>query len=474
MKLRLLTTTALALALVAPGTLAAQTTGAPSTGTQQGGQSQSRQPVQSSAQPQQGQQQLQQAMQQLRDAQRALEQAGQPTGGQPAGNQQAVNQARQDATQAVRQIEQSLQQRKSQGGQGDQPKIQSAQTRIEEARRVLDRQDATPDAMAAALGEVERAISGMRMAGSEAGGANIQVRQPPAEVTVEKQAPEVVVTQRKPEVTVRQAEPQVTVRQPEPEVTVRTAEPTVNVTRSGEPTVTVEKDDQAAVAVREPNQSAAAGAREQQGQPPRADARDSASPDMVAWSRGEVVGKDLYGANDEHVGEIEDVVMGQDGQVESLLVEVGSFLGIGGKQVAIPTGEIQLRGDRMVADTLTKERIEDMPAKIDSTSDSVSSQLLTLPVRESYTASGSGTLSSVSQMARRVPITPTVRMALDRLASARSRVLAPENVRSEALSLRQFYLVQRSPPPSGTDENPSNCAVHAPKLLTELTAPEPE
>ncbi len=170
-----------------------------------------------------------------------------------------------------------------------------------------------------------------------------------------------VVTQRKPEVTVRQAEPQVTVRQPEPEVTVRTAEPTVNVTRSGEPTVTVEKDDQAAVAVREPNQSAAAGAREQQGQPPRADARDTASPDMVAWSRGEVVGKDLYGANDEHVGEIEDVVMGQYGQVESLLVEVGSFLGIGGKQVAIPTGEIQLRGDRMVADTLTKERIEDMP-----------------------------------------------------------------------------------------------------------------
>ena len=44
----------------------------------------------------------------------------------------------------------------------------------------------------------------------------------------------------------------------------------------------------------------------------------------------------------------------------------------------------------------------------------------------------------------------------------------------ESHPLRQLLSRQRSPPPSGTAENPNIRAVHAPKLLTERTAPEPE
>ena len=51
---------------------------------------------------------------------------------------------------------------------------------------------------------------------------------------------------------------------------------------------------------------------------------------------------------------------------------------------------------------------------------------------------------------------------------------SPESVGLQILSLRQLLSRQRSPPPGGTDENPSFRAVHAPKPLTERTAPEPE
>ena len=73
-----------------------------------------------------------------------------------------------------------------------------------------------------------------------------------------------------------------------------------------------------------------------------------------------IVGKDLYGANNQEVGEIDDVVMGQDGKVESVLVDVGGFLGMGSKRVAIPVDEIEMNGERVVATGLTKERAESM------------------------------------------------------------------------------------------------------------------
>lgn len=74
-----------------------------------------------------------------------------------------------------------------------------------------------------------------------------------------------------------------------------------------------------------------------------------------------VVGKSLYGANDEEVGEIDDVVMSQGGEVESVLIDVGGFLGLGSKTIAIPADDISMQGDRVVASTLTKKQAEQMP-----------------------------------------------------------------------------------------------------------------
>jgi sporulation protein YlmC with PRC-barrel domain len=47
-------------------------------------------------------------------------------------------------------------------------------------------------------------------------------------------------------------------------------------------------------------------------------------------------GTRVYGANNENIGEINDVLISRSGQVAAVIVGVGGFLGIGEKDVAIP------------------------------------------------------------------------------------------------------------------------------------------
>jgi sporulation protein YlmC with PRC-barrel domain len=47
-------------------------------------------------------------------------------------------------------------------------------------------------------------------------------------------------------------------------------------------------------------------------------------------------GTRVYGANNENIGEINDVLINRSGQVVAVLIGVGGFLGIGEKDVAVP------------------------------------------------------------------------------------------------------------------------------------------
>jgi len=44
----------------------------------------------------------------------------------------------------------------------------------------------------------------------------------------------------------------------------------------------------------------------------------------------------IIGANNERIGQVDDLVISKDGKIEAVLVGVGGFLGIGQKTVAIP------------------------------------------------------------------------------------------------------------------------------------------
>lgn len=89
--------------------------------------------------------------------------------------------------------------------------------------------------------------------------------------------------------------------------------------------------------------------------------KDVNEPMNVAGSEGKkLIGKMLIGAEDQEVGEVKDVLMTDDGMLQSVLVDVGGFLGIGAKTVAVPADKIEIQGDKVIARDLTKETAENM------------------------------------------------------------------------------------------------------------------
>jgi hypothetical protein len=58
-------------------------------------------------------------------------------------------------------------------------------------------------------------------------------------------------------------------------------------------------------------------------------------PPTGAWRVADLEGKDVYGIDGEDIGEINDVIVGEDGRVLAVIVGVGGFLGIGEKDVAV-------------------------------------------------------------------------------------------------------------------------------------------
>ncbi|UUP17206.1 PRC-barrel domain-containing protein [Nitratireductor thuwali] len=92
--------------------------------------------------------------------------------------------------------------------------------------------------------------------------------------------------------------------------------------------------------------------------------QQEASPDQLRADN--LMGTAVYGANDEHVGEIGDVVLTPEGEVEAIIVDVGGFLGLGEKEVAISMEKLVFTtdegGDLFLYTELTQEQLEAQPA----------------------------------------------------------------------------------------------------------------
>lgn len=75
--------------------------------------------------------------------------------------------------------------------------------------------------------------------------------------------------------------------------------------------------------------------------------------------------RDVYGANNEDIGEIEDFVINSDGTIAAVVIEVGGFLGVGDRDVLVNFDEIEMvmEGNRMriTAPNLTREALEGAP-----------------------------------------------------------------------------------------------------------------
>jgi sporulation protein YlmC with PRC-barrel domain len=88
--------------------------------------------------------------------------------------------------------------------------------------------------------------------------------------------------------------------------------------------------------------------------------------DVVAVADGYRASK-LHGAavvnsNNDKIGTIDDLVVGKD-RVLFAIVQVGGFLGLGSRLIAVPYTSLQINGDgsRVVLPGATKEQLEHLP-----------------------------------------------------------------------------------------------------------------
>lgn len=79
-------------------------------------------------------------------------------------------------------------------------------------------------------------------------------------------------------------------------------------------------------------------------------------------SADNLIGTTVYGADDAKVGEIGDVVLSSDNRVDAVVVDVGGFLGIGSKPVAIGMDKLKFMADKdgkqYLYTNFTKDQLE--------------------------------------------------------------------------------------------------------------------
>lgn len=59
------------------------------------------------------------------------------------------------------------------------------------------------------------------------------------------------------------------------------------------------------------------------------------------WRSTKLIGLKVYNSNNDDIGDINDLIMGQDGRVEAVVIGVGGFLGMGEHDVAVPFGQVR-------------------------------------------------------------------------------------------------------------------------------------
>ncbi|WP_315924909.1 PRC-barrel domain-containing protein [Mesorhizobium sp. SP-1A] len=79
-------------------------------------------------------------------------------------------------------------------------------------------------------------------------------------------------------------------------------------------------------------------------------------------SADNLIGTTVYGSNDAKVGKIGDIVLSSDNKVDAIVVDVGGFLGIGAKPVAIGMDNLKFMTDKdgknYLYTNFTKEQLE--------------------------------------------------------------------------------------------------------------------
>jgi sporulation protein YlmC with PRC-barrel domain len=102
-------------------------------------------------------------------------------------------------------------------------------------------------------------------------------------------------------------------------------------------------------------------------QPQSAEDRTWETEDSVAGaqtdalSEEELVDQPVYSRDGEEIGTVANVVADENGESKFAVVDVGDFLGIGGKQVAIDVQNLEMTADGRIQSDVTADLLQSMP-----------------------------------------------------------------------------------------------------------------
>jgi sporulation protein YlmC with PRC-barrel domain len=83
------------------------------------------------------------------------------------------------------------------------------------------------------------------------------------------------------------------------------------------------------------------------------------------WLASDIYKASVYDPSNNKIGSIEDLVLDTSGQVQTAVIGVGGFLGIGQKDVAVPFRDLKVAsrsGKEELTLDRTKEQLKDAPA----------------------------------------------------------------------------------------------------------------
>jgi sporulation protein YlmC with PRC-barrel domain len=79
------------------------------------------------------------------------------------------------------------------------------------------------------------------------------------------------------------------------------------------------------------------------------------TPSSFTTSSGELrasqlIGSTVYDVQNQDIGSVKDIVLDQNGKVTAVVIDVGAFLGMGGKYVAVALNDLKTDNNRLTLD----------------------------------------------------------------------------------------------------------------------------
>jgi sporulation protein YlmC with PRC-barrel domain len=86
-------------------------------------------------------------------------------------------------------------------------------------------------------------------------------------------------------------------------------------------------------------------------------AEETIQADQIRASK--MIGSSVYDVQNRNIGKVRDLVLDRDGKVAAVVIDVGTFLGMGGKTVAVKVSDLKTDNNRLTLDR-TKEQLQQM------------------------------------------------------------------------------------------------------------------